>query len=278
MIGFCIDSNSQLPGELVARYGVEVVPLRVSIDGRDYREGVDLDADDFYGRFAAGTPQVSTAAPAPGDFTAAYEALAARGATEILSVHIGSAISATVNAARLAAQLVDVPVRIVDTGEASFAIACALWEAAEAVAKGADLEQAATVAEAVGSRCGNVFVVKALELARAGGRLAPGAEDQAIDGVPVLSMVKGKMTVVGSARTTEEAADLMAGHITASGTNLRVGIGMADAQAAPLWRALEDRLVDAAEVLDLVRYRIGPSVGAHTGPGTAGSYYYSTAV
>ncbi len=278
MIGFCIDSNSQLPPELVARYGVEVVPLRVSIDGRDHREGVDLDADDFYARFAAGSPQVSTAAPSPGEFAAAYQALVGRGATEILSVHIGSAISATVGAARIGAELAGVPVRIVDTGHASFAIACALWEAAEAVANGAGLEEAATVAEAVGARCGNVFVVKALELARAGGRLATGADDEEVEGIPVLSMVQGRMVVIGSVRSTEEAANVMAGHIRASGTQLRVGIGVADAGATPLWQALEDRLLDAPEVLELVRYRIGPSVGAHTGPGTAGSYYYSTGV
>lgn len=278
MIGFCIDSNGQLPPELVARYGVEVVPLRVSIDGRDHREGVDLDADDFYARFAAGSTQVSTAAPSPGEFAAAYQALVERGATEILSVHIGSAISATVGAARIGAELAAVPVRIVDTGHASFAIACALWEAAEAVANGAGLEEAATVAEAVGARCGNVFVVKALELARAGGRLATGADDEEVEGIPVLSMVQGRMVVIGSVRSTEEAANVMAGHIRASGTQLRVGIGVADAGATPLWQALEDRLVDAPEVLELVRYRIGPSVGAHTGPGTAGSYYYSTGV
>jgi DegV family protein with EDD domain len=278
VIGFCIDSNSQLAPELVARYDVEVVPLRVTIDGRDYREGVDLEADDFYARFASGTPEVSTAAPSPGEFAAAYSALVARGATEILSVHIGSTISATVSAARLGAQAAGVPVRIVDTGHASFAVACALWEAADAVAKGAGLEEAARVAEAVGARCGNVFVVKALELARAGGRLASGVEDHAVEGIPVLSMVEGRMIVIGSARSTEEAANVMAGHIRGSGTNLRVGIGVADADATPLWQALEDRLVDAPEVLDIVRYRIGPSVGAHTGPGTAGSYYYSTAV
>ncbi len=277
MIGFCIDSNSQLPPELVDRYGVEVVPLRVTIDGHDYLEGVDLDADDFYARFSSSDPEVSTAAPAPGQFHAAYQALVDRGATEILSVHIGSSISATVDAARLGARMAGVPVRIVDTGEASFAIACALWEAAEAVGRGAGLEEAAAVAEAVGARCGNVFVVKALELARAGGRLASGTGG-VVDGIPVLSMVAGRMVVVGSARTSEEAADVMAAHIRAAGTSLRVGIGMADAEALPLWRGLEDRLAGTPEVLDLVRYRIGPSVGAHTGPGTAGSYYYSTSV
>ena len=252
------------------------MPLTVRVEGVDHTEGVDLDDDAFYARFADGhKPEVSTAAPAPGAFAEAYQRLADRGCSDILSVHIGSAISGTWNAARLGAQLVDVPVRRVDTGAASVAIACALWEAAEVVAGGVGIEGAATVAEEVGQRCGNVFVVGALDLARAGGRLAVGAEQAVTDAIPVLSMVEGSITPVGTARDDDEAADAMAAHIRASGTNLRVGIGVADAAAAPLSQALEDRLRDAPEVIDLVRYRIGPSVGAHTGPGTAGAVYYS---
>ncbi len=276
MIGFCTDSNAQLPDVLVERYGVEVVPLSVQVDGVDHREGVDLDADAFYARFEGGRkPEVATAAPAPGAFAEAYARLAARGCTEILSVHIGSSISGTCNSARLGAQLAEVPVRLVDTGQASFAIACALWEAAEAVGHGASIEQAAVVAEATAGRTGNVFVVGALDLARAGGRLAAGTTaGEGGDAIPVLSMVDGAIVPVGTARTDDEAADAMARAVRAGGTNLRVGISVADAAAAPLRAALEARLVDAPEVLELVRYRVGPSVGAHTGPGTAGAVWY----
>jgi DegV family protein with EDD domain len=278
VIGFCTDSNAQLPDELVERYGVEVVPLTVRVDGVDHLEGVDLDADAFYARFEGGAkPEVSTAAPAPGAFAEAYGRLAARGCTEILSVHIGSAISGTCNSARLGAQLVDVPVRLVDTGEASFAIACSLWEAAEAVGRGATLEEAAVVAESVGATCGNVFVVGALDLARSGGRLAAGTE-AAADALPVLSMVDGKIVPIGTARTDAEAADAMAAHVRAAAADgnvrLRVGISVADTAASPLREALEARLAGVTEVLELVRYRVGPSVGAHTGPGTAGAVYY----
>ena len=51
MIGICTDSSSQLPPELRDRYGIEVVPVTVSIDGQEYLEGVDLDADAFWARF-----------------------------------------------------------------------------------------------------------------------------------------------------------------------------------------------------------------------------------
>ena len=273
MIGIVTDSNAQLPPELATRYGVEVVPLPVTVDGRPYLEGVDLDADAFYAFFQSGTPAVSTAAPGPGLFVRAYEAVAARGATEILSVHIGSQVSATVNAARVAAGAASVPVRIVDTGTASFGIACCVWEAAEALAGGAGLEEAATVAEQVATTVTNVFVVGALDLARAGGRLAAGGSGPE-EGVPVLTLAEGTMRTVGRAGDVEEAAEVMAAHLRASGTGLRVGLGVADAAAAPMWQALEGRLVGRPEVLEVVRYRVGPSVGAHTGPGTVGAFAY----
>lgn len=274
MIGFCTDSNAQLPDELIERYGAEVVPLTITIDGQDYLEGVDLEADAFYERFTDGAqPQVSTAAPSPGQFAAAYEALAARGATEVLSVHLGSSLSGTFNSARLAADDSTVPVRLVDTGTASFAIACCLWEAAEAVSAGATIEEAAAVAESVAATTDNVFITGALDLVRAGGRLAASVGD-APGSVPVLSLVDGAIQPIATAATVDEAVEAMAAHVRRVGTRLRVGISVADAAAAPLWHALEDALKGAPEVLETVRYRVGPSVGVHTGPGAAGAVSY----
>lgn len=276
MIGLCTDSNAQLPAELVDRYGVEVVPLTVTLDGDDFLEGVDLDADGFYARFEQGVTQVSTAAPSPGRFLLAYEALVDRGATEILSIHIGSSVSSTLDAARVASRGAGVPVRLVDTGTASFGVACCVWEAAEAIAKGAEAEEAASVAESVAARTGNVFVVGALELARRGGRLSSPAGGATA--IPVLTLAEGRMVPVGEAANLDEAARVMAATVLRAGIGLRVGLGIADAGAAPLWHALEAPLVEASEVLDVVRYRIGPSVGAHTGPGSAGAIYYPSGV
>ena len=41
-----------------------------------------------------------------------------------------------------------------------------------------------------------------------------------------------------------------------------------------IWEAMEALLVDRPNVVDLVRYRVGPSVGAFTGPGAAGGFWY----
>ncbi len=274
MIALVTDSNAQLPPGLIERYGVEVVPLNVIVDGESFLEGVDLDADGFYARFGGGhRPAVSTSQPSPGRFSAVFEELAGRGIDEIVAVHVGSSISGTVNSARLAAEAASVPVRIVDTGTASFGVGCCVWEAGEVLTRGGTSEEAAAVAEEVGARVGTVFTVAALDLARAGGRLA-GSQSEESPGIPVLTMDGGEMQVVRRVDDLEAAADAMAGFVVDAGPGLRVAIGVAEEGAAPLAHALEERLSGAPEVREVVRYRIGPSVGAHTGPGTAGAYFY----
>ena len=275
MITIVTDSNAQLPPELGERYGIEVVPLTVTVDGEDFLEGVDLDADAFYARFASATPTVTTSQPSPGRFAETYARVAEGGAEAILSVHIGSAVSGTVNSARLAAEGSPVPVRVVDTGTASFGISCCAWEAAEALRAGSSLEEAAELAEELAVSVGNVFVVRALDLARAGGRLAAGVDAPA-EAITVLSLVAGEIKSVGTAATVDEAATVMAEYAVLAGRRLRAAVGIADPAAAPLWQALEDRLAAAPEVVEVVRYRIGPSVGTHTGPGTAGAFFYPT--
>ena len=273
MIGVCTDSNAQLPPELAARLGVEVVPLTVSIDGVDYAEGVDLDADRFYAHYAHGArPTVTTAAPSPGRFGEAYRRLAARGAEAIVSVHIGAELSGTLNAAGLAARDSPVPVSVVDTGSASFVVALAAWAACDAAAAGASVEQAAAAAQAVAASCGNVFVVGTLDLARAGGRMAPASGDQ--PGVPVLRLAHGKIETMGLASSAAEAAAAMADAVLSSGPRLRVAVGASDESSRPVADALASTLLEAPGAVEVVRYRVGPSVGAHTGPGTAGAVYH----
>ncbi|MGI8983532.1 MAG: DegV family protein [Acidimicrobiales bacterium] len=275
MIGIVTDSNAQLPPALVERYRVEVVPLSVVVDGQEYLEGVDIDAGEFYERFRSGRPSVSTAQPSPGRFAAAYEAVAERGAGEILSIHIGSSVSGTVNSARLASRVAPVPVRIVDTGTASFAVSLCVWEAAEAVAAGATLDQAATAAEGVSATVGNVFVVGALDMARAGGRLAGDVHASAAT-IPVLTLSGGVISELARCGHVEEIAGAMAAHVRAAGAGLRVGVGVSDAATLPLVEAVEELLRAAPEVREVVRYVIGPSVGAHTGPGTVGAMFAPT--
>ncbi len=271
MIGLVTDSNAQLPPDLRERYQVGVVPLTVVVGGRPYREGVDITSAEFYERLGSGA-EVSTAAPSPGEALEVYEQAASGGATEVLSIHIGSNTSATINAVKVAAGSSPVPVEVVDTETASFAVACCVWAAGEVLNAGGDLTHAADVARRVAGRVGNVFIVGALDLARRGGRLAADAAEG--EGLPVLALAGGQMNVVGHVEDVESAVDAMTDYFVeaAAGQAQRAGVG--DALTPELASEYAARLAARPEVVELVRYEIGPSVGAHTGAGTVGACFF----
>ncbi len=275
-VALVTDSNSQMPKALRERFGVWVVPLTIVLDGEQFREGVDLTTEEFYARLAAGAA-VSTAAPSPGEVLAVYQAAIDAGATEILSIHIGSNTSATCSAVQLAANASPVPVEVIDTGTASFAISCCVWAAGEALANGANRDAAAGAARATAASVDNVFVVGALDLARRGGRLVPGVKGAAgdADGTPVFALSGGQMQAIGRASDAEGAVHAMTAYVVdgADGRAVRVGVG--DALTADLATAFADALRARPEVAELVHYEIGPSVGAHTGPGTVGACFFT---
>jgi DegV family protein with EDD domain len=270
-VALVTDSNAQMPPLLVDRFGVEVVPLVVTIDGVEYFERVDLDDAEFYDRLTAGA-KVSTAAPAPGSFVAAYERAADSGADAVLSIHIGSNTSATLNSATIAAGMSPIPVTHVDTGTASFAVGCCVWAAGEVVARGGSLEDARDAAERVSRSIGNVFIIGALGLARAGGRLASDA--QVGDGAPVLALEGGQMRPLARVASDEEAVEAMASYVEARADGRAQRIGVGDARTEDLALALIARLERGRCVGELVRYAIGPSVGAHTGSGSVGAVFF----
>ncbi len=277
MIGLVTDSVSQMPPDLAKRFGVRVVPVLIEVDGVQYLEGVDLDADDFW-RACEGDslPEVKTSQPSPGDFSEVYGELVAAGVDEIVSIHVGEEHSGTVNSARLAAEIVDVPVSIVDTGTASFGISCCVWEAAEVIAAGGSAAAAAAAAAETASVVATSFIIQSLDFARAGGRYATRLPDDA-DGIVVLAGIGSAVEVVATGRTVDELCDLMVEPFLASGPSIRAGVCLADPATLPFTVGIEQRLRDSDVEVDLVRYRVGPSVAAHTGPGTAGGFWYPSA-
>lgn len=277
MIRVITDSASQMPTTLAARLGVDVIPVIVTVDGVDYREGVDLTADEFWRRFEGGElPEVATSQPSPGTIAEHYRAAAAAGATEIVSVHVGAEHSGTLNSARLAAAEVDIPVHLVDSGTASFGVACAAWEAATVAAAGGSAAEAIARAEATAAQTGTTFIIQALDFARQGGRFSAVLPDEH-DGVMVIGGMGGALDVLSTGTSIDELCDQMVAPFLESDRAIRAGVALADPATLPFTEGIEQRLRDASVAVDIVRYRVGPSIAAHTGPGTAGGFWYPIA-
>jgi len=261
------DSNAMLPAELAARFDILEVSLTIVIDGRDRPEhGIDL--PEFYDHLRSGTP-VSTSAPSPGEVLAVYRRAVAAGADSILSIHVGSNQSATIGAVRLAAGELDVPVEIVDTGTASFIEGCCVWRAAEVLASGAGLDEAAHAATEVAADARSVFTIGEIARATDGGRLA--VSDGT--GVPVFASSGPDMSELDRVTSEAAAVAVMTDQVAAHAGPLRVGIGHADAPGAA--DALGRSLRALPNVAETIRYLVGPSVAAHTGAGTFGAVFHA---
>ena len=264
-----VDSASYLPPEVHECFGLYTVPLRVMLDDVEYREFVDLDAPSFYQALGDGA-SVSTSQPSPGDFVRVYEAAVHEGAERIVSIHIGAAMSGTINSARLAAEIVRVPVEVIDTGQASFIEGLCDWEACEALAAGASIDVVRSTVTRAASLAGNVFLVRGTELLERGGRFK--GEGQ-FAGVPILALVDGAVRPIGQERDVESAIDAIVAHFERSaaahpGKRFRIGVSNGDCDE--LAGMLEQRLRAHPAASEVMQYTIGPVVGAHTGAGCTG--------
>ena len=261
-LALCTDSSAQLPAPLVAALGLDVVPMSIAVDDLVFDEP-DLDVDEFYASIAGGR-RAATSQPSPGRFAEAYAAAHARGDREVLSIHVGSRISGTVGAAAIAAREALLPVEVVDTGTASFGVGICVLAAAEAIAAGASGRDVADVIEKLVPSIGNVFVAPT----------APGGRIPAAAGTPVLSFAGGRTETLAFAGSLERAAELMAAHIDLEPGPLRAAVGHASAATAAAADALATALGRSDAIAEVLRYRVGPSVGAHTGSLSFGAFWW----
>lgn len=270
MIAIVTDSASMLPPAWAGELDVAVVPMTIVLDGAALREGIDIDSATFYRQLAAGAI-VSTSAPSPGDVLSAYREAHARGATQVLSIHTGADYSAVGSAALVAAREVDIPVELVDTGSVSFPVALCVAAAARRRAAGASIDEVIDAARQTAATVDSVFIIGAPELMRRGGRLPHQMEDPTP--TTILRLGPSGLTELSSADTVAGSLDTMADHVAAEASRRPIRVGVGDAHRPDLGAHLAELISGHPGVTELVRYEIGPSVGAHSGPGTVGAVW-----
>lgn len=270
MIGIVTDSASMLPPVWRERSGIAVAPMTVVIEGVPYREGNEITAAAFYARLSEGA-KVSTSAPSPGDVLAALCTAIERGASSIVAVHTGSEYSAVLDATRIAARSVDVPVELVDTGTVSFPVSLCLAAAVDARDAGGDVAEVAGAARTAASAVDSIFIVGVPELARRGGRLHGSVAVPTA--TTLLTLGPAGLAEHGEASDLDDAIEQMAAHVDAVAGRHPVRVGVGDADRPDFGDRLAARIGNSSGVAEVVRYEIGPSVGAHSGAGTVGAVW-----
>ena len=138
------DSASDINHEAAERLGIHVVPLHITAEGRDYRDGVDIQIDEYLDLMQTTKELPQTAAASPAEFVDVYRALIAEGYTEILSIHIACELSSTIEMPRYLAQEVfkDVRIEVIDSYSATVGEGAMVLEAAAIAEAGGTMDEA----------------------------------------------------------------------------------------------------------------------------------------
>jgi len=272
------DRGMDLSPEQMTGLEIHLVPLTIHLEGKSYRSGVDIQPDEFYRLLAATDSMPTTSMPSAGEFAELYRRLAATD-PEILSIHISSGLSGTINAARRGAELVpEADITIVDTKTLSGAQGWQVEAAARAAKAGWLKEQILPLLDRIRAATDTLYTLATLKYLIHGGRIGhlKGLLASVLNIKPLIGVEKEGGTYVqrGQTRTLKRAilklADLVARQHP-PGTALRVQVlHGGNPEGAVLLRQRLDQLFDCTW---LPTCPIAPVLGAHTGPSLVGVVY-----
>ncbi|MPZ23358.1 MAG: DegV family EDD domain-containing protein [Dehalococcoidia bacterium] len=258
------------PGE-ARKLGVAVVPLYVVFGESAYRDGVDLSVRDFFAMLLESPDLPRTSQPSPGDFQVAYQALAEQGASAVLAIHLSSHLSGTFATSKTAAeQSAGLETEVVDSKCTAAGQTFIIREAAQAIAEGATLKEAAAVARRAADKVHTFIAIDTLEYLQRGGRVS---KTKALFGAalgvkPLLGLRDGEVAELGRVRTRRRSLDRLLELATSCGPLKRAAI--CDATTADEARELKQRLEQALPGVPVELGRIGAVIGVHAGPGMVG--------
>jgi DegV family protein with EDD domain len=267
-----------LTKEQMAELDINVVPLVVTIGDKSYREGVDIEPDEFYGLMEESGKMPTTSQPSAGDFAEVYKKLAMTD-PEILSIHMSSGLSGTLNAAKLGARLVpEANVTHIDAKTLSAAAGWQVKEAARALKAGWPKDKVLSLIDRIKGASESLYTLRELKYLIHGGRIShmKGLIASVLNIKPLIGVEKEKGTYVqlGQVRTFERAVqgmvDLIARKYVPGSTLLTQVLHAQNPDGAAMLRDLVDKRFKCSW---LPIGKLSLVLGAHTGPSMVGLAY-----
>jgi DegV family protein with EDD domain len=270
-VGLVTDSTSSIPASVAADWGITVVPTQITIG--TYTRAEHNVPKNVLVRALEGDMDVSTSPPDPAGFSWAYEQQAARGAEEIVSVHISARQSETYDIARKVAARSPVPVHVVDSGTTGMSLGFAVLAAARVANAGGGPRR---VMDALARRLGGsseLIYVDTLEYLRKGGRI--GAAAALIGGAlslkPLLTMKNGQVAPLDRAMGTERALRRLVDTAVKRAGGKVVDIAIEHFGAPDRAERLAQRLKPKLPgVREITFTEVSSTIGVHLGPGAVG--------
>ena len=274
------DSSCDLPNDLAVELDIDIVPLTIRFGDDEFVDRRDLSPKQFWARCGTSPVLPETAAPSAGAFEEAFRAAKAAGAEGVVCINLPSKLSATYQAAQMAANTLqgEVPVRVVDSLSVTMGLGNIAIAAARLAAAGKSLDDVAGAAEDLSRRTRVLGTLDTLENLKKGGRIggAKAMLGSMLSLKPVIWVVDGLVEEESKQRTRSRALRYLVDKVAEQATQGIEDLAVMHGDAPDLDEFLD--MLDAHFPReDIVIGDIGAVIGTHAGPRVMGVAYHTTA-
>lgn len=271
------DSASDLSSAM--HPSLHVVPLNVRFGNTEYRDGIDLSHKAFYEKLIEEDvlPQTSQASPLLFE-EAAREA--GKNGDEVLIITLSSKLSGTFQSARLGTSEME-NVYLVDSMTVTLGEQILVRRALELSDQGLSAAEITRILEEEKGHIRLIALLDTLEYLKKGGRIsaAAAAVGSMLSIRPVIAVEDGEVKVLGKARGSKKAANLLTQMVEDAGGidfDRPAAVGYTGLDDSLLSKYIEDssRLYDGRE-LELIHQSVGAAIGTHAGPGAIALAFFA---
>ena len=268
------DSASDISLEEAKELGIEIVPLSVRFGEAEYTDLIDLSVSDFYQKMSESDLLPSTAAPSPGAFETAFKRCVEAGAEGVVCINLSLALSATGQAAQLAADaLVDtVTVKCIDSKSITSGLGTIIRKAASAAKAGKSMDEIISLVEGLASKTRIFATLDTLENLKKGGRIggAKAMVGTMLQFKPCLDLSSGEVVEAGRQRTRKKSLMWLKEVLENEGEITDLCIIHGD---APDVEEFADLISDLVPQENIRINQLGAVIGTHGGPRVLGVTY-----
>ena len=271
------DNCCDLEQDLLQKLGISSLALKVNINGKSYRDRVDLSPSQFYELIKEPGIMPTTSQINPAEFEAEFRKILGEGDNEIIYIAFSSSLSGTYQSACMARDMVDAEhITVIDSQSASLGYGLTLIRAAQAVARGLNKEQVIQEIMDNINRMEHVFIVGDFEMLKRGGRVsAASAFIGSLLNIKVIAEIKdGKINPVEKVKVLKKAKKRLLEIMGQRGDHLPqqlMGISHSNDYEGTL--KVKDMIAEQFGCENFIISEIGAVIGAHVGAGTYSVFF-----
>ena len=282
-IAIVTDSLACLPPEIAREYNISIVPLSFMLNGRVYRDWIDISPSQAYELFLQDPDSFQSSAPSPDEFINVFRDLCNKYAS-ILCITISEKLSTTFNVASLAAKQVmgenpGSKIRVLDSMTTTAAEGFVALAAARAAASGKSFDEVTNEAIKVRGKVQMLALLDTIRHVYRSGRIPKIASQvgAVLHVKPVLGILpetSGLVHFSGIVRSRQQGIERLINAIKAYAGNTPIRIAIMHAYAPEEALNLKDRVQKTFNCLEIIMTEFSPLMGYATGTGTVGVAFY----